>query len=177
MIPNKHNSYRVIAKVYPRRPGTVANRTSLAASLHRHVSLLDTYVPYRLRFCAAKNDLGRAKLLLSRGVLFLTTEATEVTELGCCSGTARREPSPPRVVGRFGECRRWYKRGGAARFAERNATIRLTSGGRSWDGETVIRTLADRTRTFRFAGSQASADSSFSPHAKAQRRQDEVLGK
>ena len=46
-----------------------------------------------------------------------------------------------------------------------------------WDGETVIRTLADRTRTFHFAGSQASADSSFSPHAKAQRRQDEVLGK
>ena len=51
------------------------------------------------------------------------------------------------------------------------------SGGRGWDGETVIRTLADRTRTFHFAGSQASADSSFSPHAKAQRRQDEVLGK
>jgi hypothetical protein len=46
-----------------------------------------------------------------------------------------------------------------------------------WDGETVIRTLADRTRTYHFAGSQASADSSFSPHAKAQRRQDEVLGK
>ena len=50
-------------------------------------------------------------------------------------------------------------------------------GGRGWDGETVIRTPADRTRTFRFAGSQASDDSSFSPHAKAQRRQDEVLGK
>jgi hypothetical protein len=52
-----------------------------------------------------------------------------------------------------------------------------TLEGEPWDGETVIRTLADRTRTFRFAGSQASADSSFSPHAKAQRRQDEVLGK
>ena len=34
-------------------------------------------------------------------------------------------------------------------------------GGRGWDGETVKRTLADRTRRFHFAGSQASADSSF----------------
>jgi len=39
--------------------------------------------------------------------------------------------------------------------------LATASGGRSWDGETVIRTLADRTRTFHFAGSQASADSSF----------------
>ncbi|TWW08517.1 hypothetical protein E3A20_23530, partial [Planctomyces bekefii] len=39
--------------------------------------------------------------------------------------------------------------------------------GWGWDGETVIRTLAERTRTLHFAGSQASADSSFSPHAKA----------
>jgi hypothetical protein len=52
-----------------------------------------------------------------------------------------------------------------------------SAGASPWDGETVIRTLADRTRTFHSAGSQASAGSSFSPHAKAQRRQDEVLGK
>ncbi|MFN5900546.1 MAG: hypothetical protein ACK48Y_23660, partial [Planctomyces sp.] len=32
-----------------------------------------------------------------------------------------------------------------------------TLEGEPWDGETVIRTLADRTRTFHFAGSQASA--------------------
>jgi hypothetical protein len=53
----------------------------------------------------------------------------------------------------------------------------VTLGGRNWDGETVFRTLADSTTTFHFASSQASSDSSFSPHAKAQRRQDEMLGK
>jgi hypothetical protein len=42
-------------------------------------------------------------------------------------------------------------------------------GGRGWDGETVLRTLAASTTTFHFARSQASSDSSFSPHAKAQR--------
>ncbi len=49
-------------------------------------------------------------------------------------------------------------------------------GVRGWDGETVLRTLAASTKTFHFARSQASSDSSFSPHAKAQRRQDEMLG-
>ena len=80
VIPNKHNCHRVIAKVYPRRPGTVANRPALSASSDCRVSLRETYVAYRLRrhLRAAKNDLGRAKLLLSRGILFLTTEATEV---------------------------------------------------------------------------------------------------